>query len=108
MTFPKSYDVNGFSLETIRNRNELRVAEILRQELPEVQAFCGCRICVEDVYGAAMNQIPPHYAQVGSIVLQKHPDEDTLRAHVLASIEKVRLHPKHPIEPGDLAQRATG
>ena len=108
MSQSKSYDINGFSLESIRNRNELRVAEILRQELPRTKAFCGCRICVEDIYAATLNQAPPHYAQMGSIVLQKQPDEPTLREHVLAAIERVRSHPKHPIEPGDLVRSSAG
>jgi hypothetical protein len=99
MTIPKSYEIHGFSVENIRNRNELRVAEILRQELRLLGGFCGCRVCIEDCYAAALNSIPPHYAQMGSIVIQQQPDEELLRAEVRQAIERVRAHPKHPADP---------
>jgi hypothetical protein len=102
MATPKTYQINGFSLEQVRNRNELRVVEFLRQELPNKAGFCGCRICVEDAYAAAMNSMSPQYAQIGSIILRKHPTEDEVRDTVVKAIERVHSHPKHATEPPPL------
>ena len=102
MATARSYQIDGFSLEQIRNRNELRVVELLRQELPKQDGFCGCRICVEDTYAAALNSLSPQYAQVGSIVLRKNLVEDDVRETVVKAIERVHLHPKHNMEPPSL------
>ena len=104
MATAKSYQIDGFSMEQIRNRNELRVVELLRQELPKQDGFCGCRICVEDAYAAALNSLSPQYAQVGSIILRKNPAEDDLRETVVKAIERVHLHPKHNMEPPPLTR----
>jgi len=102
MATTKSYQINDFSLEQIRNRNELRVVEFLRQELPKQEGFCGCRICLEDTYAAAMNSLAPQYAQVGSIILRKNPQEDEVRNSVIKAIKRVHGHPKHNTEPPPL------
>ena len=99
MAQPKSYDINGLSLEGIRNRNEVRVVQMLREELPKVSDFCGCSLCIEDAYAAALNHIPAHYVQTGSIVLHKQPTDESLRRLVVEAIERVADHPKHPSEP---------
>ena len=98
-TKTKTYQINGYSLEHVRNRNEPRVVEILREELPGAPKFCGCRICVEDAYAAALNAMTPQYAQVGSIILRKQPTQDEMRQLVIGAIERVRSHPKHSQDP---------
>jgi hypothetical protein len=72
---------------------------MLREELPNAQGFCGCRLCVEDVYAAALNQVPAHYVQTGSIVLQRLPSDDDLRRQVVDALTRVGSHPKHPTDP---------
>jgi hypothetical protein len=57
---------------------------------------------VEDTYAAAMNSLTPQYAQVGSIILRKHPTEDEMRDRVVKAIERVHTHPKHNMEPPPL------
>lgn len=99
MVRPKSYDINGYSLEEIRNRNETRVTQMLREEIPNLENFCGCRLCVEDAYAAALNQMPAHYVQAGAIVLKKSPEDDNLRQIVKDAIVRVAKFPKHPSEP---------
>jgi hypothetical protein len=99
MTKAIHYDIDGLSLVDIRNRNEPRVIQALREELPKVTGFCGCRLCVEDVYARAMNQITPHYVQTGSIVLQRQPPDDEIRKTVVDALARVKDRPKHPAEP---------
>jgi len=99
MTKPKAYIINGLSLEDIRNRNEPRVVQVLREELPNARNFCGCRLCVEDAYASAMNHITPHYSQTGSIVLRRDPGDEEIRKQVVEALARVGAHPKHPAEP---------
>ncbi len=93
----KKYEINGFSLEPIRNRYETRVIALLRETLAEAAKFCGCRMCIEDVYAAAMSGLPGHYAQKGTIVLKSELQDSDLRARLLEAIEKVRANPNHVI-----------
>ena len=91
------YRFNDFSLERIRNRHETRVAAAMRDLLPLAADFCGCRLCVEDVYAIALNELPAHYVQHGSLVLHRQPpsDQDIQRA-VADALDKVRVRPNHP------------
>jgi Late competence development protein ComFB len=91
------YRFSDFTLDKIRNRQEARVAAAMRSLLPGAEGFCGCRLCVEDVYAIALNALPPHYVQSGSIVLRKNPptDADVERA-VSDALDKVRVRPNHP------------
>ena len=91
------YLYNDFSLTSIRNRHETRVIEAMRDLLPDAEDFCGCRLCVEDVYAMAMNLLPPHYIQIGSMVLRKTPPVETdVRRAVVDALETVRVRPNHP------------
>jgi hypothetical protein len=91
------YRFNDFSLEGIRNRQEARVAAAMRARLPHDADFCGCRLCVEDVYAIALNSLPAQYTQSGSLVIRKNPptDEDIRRA-VADALDTVRVRPNHP------------
>ena len=93
----EKYLVNDYSLDHVRNRHEATVAEILREKLPEEKNFCGCRICIEDVYALTLNNLPSHYVQTTSIILNKTPPsrEDIARA-VENAIDAVKVRPNHP------------
>ena len=95
MNISEKYVVCGYSLESIRNRNEFRVAEQLRQLLPKEEDFCGCRICVEDVYAAALSQLPVQYVQVGSIVVQPGAAAGDITQAVQTAIGRIRANPNH-------------
>ncbi len=89
------YVVNGFDLEHVRNYNEERVIEILRDKLPNFAHFMGCQLCTEDVYALSVKQLPPLYVQMGSIVLNKNvSDEDVIKI-VMDSINQVLEQPNH-------------
>lgn len=91
------YIYNDYSLERIRNRHEIKVLDIMRDMLPEMENFCGCRVCVEDVFALALNALPPHYTHTASIVIRRDPPlpEDIARS-VIDAIDKVRVRPNHP------------
>jgi hypothetical protein len=90
------YEVNGVPLERVRNRQELRVIDHMRVILPQVSGFCGCELCIEDVYAASLSQLPPQYIPLGSFAPRKDhgldADIDTLVRQV---IDKVRTRPNH-------------
>ena len=94
---PAKYAVNNVSLENIRNRHELLVIRIMQEILDDVDDFCGCSICLEDVYALTLNKVPPHYVQTGSIILRPQaPSDLELDLFVRESVETVRHHPNHP------------
>lgn len=91
------YIVNDYSLEHIRNRHETAVAEIMRDKLALEDDFCGCRICIEDVFALTLNVLPPHYVQTTSIILKKdRPSEQDVNRAVEDAIDKVKVRPNHP------------
>ena len=90
------YTVSGFSLDHIRNGNELRVIEVLKRVIPETKDFCGCRFCVEDTYAATLSRLPNQYRQSGSIVLMKSPTDDDIVEKIRWAMEKVASNPTHP------------
>lgn len=92
----EKYKVKEMSMENIRNRQETRVAEHLRKQLEQDPDFCGCRLCVEDVYAIALNALPAQYVQAGSLVLrnQAPSDQDVSRA-VEDATDIVRVRPNH-------------
>lgn len=91
------YLYNDFSLAGIRNRHEVRVVEAMRERLPTAEDFCGCRICVEDVYAMALNLLPAHYIQSGAMVLGKEiPTDDDIKRAVADALDTVRVRPNHP------------
>jgi Late competence development protein ComFB len=91
------YRYNEFSLKHVRNRQEQRVAAALRDVLPGAEGFCGCHLCVEDVYAIALNALPAHYVQSGSLLVRKLPPSDAdVRRAVEDAVDTVRVRPNHP------------
>ena len=91
------YIIGETTLEHVRNRHEARVIDTMRAILSDMKDFCGCRICLEDVFAVAMNGLPAHYVQSASIVLKKMPptEQDISRA-VADAIDVVQVRPNHP------------
>ena len=91
------YIIGETNLEHVRNRHETRVIDTMRDLVSDTEDFCGCRICLEDVFAVAMNGLPAHYVQSASIVLKKMPpsEQDISRA-VADAIGVVRVRPNHP------------
>ena len=95
MSDPK-YVVNDTSLDHVRNRHEVIVLEIMREKLPGETDFCGCKLCLEDVYAVAMNTLPAHYVQSSSIILKKDPPSDADIARTVEdAFDKVKVRPNH-------------
>ncbi|MFC1493364.1 late competence development ComFB family protein [candidate division KSB1 bacterium] len=91
------YFIGGYSLVNMRNRNEIRVIEAMREILPETPEFCGCDICLEDVYGATLNSLKPRYKHHMTIVLKDNEvTDENIAEKVKEIIKKVSGNPNHP------------
>lgn len=93
----EKYKFNKYSLDKVRNRQEARVIDTMEQLLSGAGEFCGCRLCVEDVYAISLNAVPAHYVQAGSMILrQQPPSQQDLARVVQDAIDKVKVRPNHP------------
>ena len=95
----EGYTIDGTRFNAIRNSNEPLVLDAMRKLLDRYPDFCGCDLCMQDVYAAALNNLPPRYAQEVGINLQKHKMQDSrtreAEERVAAAILKVSRHPSH-------------
>lgn len=92
----KKYEINGFDMAKVRNRNERRVVEAMRKAVEKTKGFCGCQLCLEDVYALSMNKVPSHYVQAGAIILgAKTPPDKGLEKIVLTAVKAVKKTPNH-------------
>ena len=92
----QNYMINDFSLDHVRNRHEAIVLNFMREKLPGETDFCGCNLCLEDVYAVAMNTLPAHYVQRSSIILKKEPPSDADIARTVEdAFDKVKVRPNH-------------
>ncbi len=90
------YIINDYSLEHVRNRYETTVIQIMRDRLLDEQDFCGCNLCLEDVYALAMNTLPAHYVQASAILLSRDPPtEADIARSVEDAFDTVRVRPNH-------------
>lgn len=93
----EDYVINGHSLGNVRNRTEPRVIDAIRRALSGSNGFCGCQLCVEDVYAAALNVLPAHYVQSGSMLVRREgPRDEEIDSAVAKAIRRVQAHPNHP------------
>jgi hypothetical protein len=92
----EKYEINGISLFNVRNRNEIKVIQIMKKVLPDYPDFDQCALCFQDVYALTLNQIPAHYIQMGTIILKKVDNDAEIEEIVRASYEAVIKQPKHP------------
>lgn len=96
MEHPEKYIINGHSLETVRNRNELIVIDAMRQVLPNEAHLSNCSLCMEDVYALSLSRIPPTYTHRGSIVLKPEYSNGEILEVVENVVRIIADKPKHP------------
>ena len=96
MNTKNKYWINDFSLENVRNRQEVRVVELMRKVLPGRKGFCGCRLCLEDVYAYTLSNLPAHYTQTGSLVVRsaQPPDAEVLEL-LHQAFDRITETPSH-------------
>ena len=93
----EDYEVFGISVESIKNKNESRVIQCMRELIPQFPDFDYCSICIQDVYALSLNQINPRYIQAGTIVLKKELSTEDFRDIVENAIQQVLTNKNHPL-----------
>ncbi len=95
------YSIFGYSLKNIRNKTEERVISVFKDTVQHYPDFCGCHICLEDVYALSMNSLKPMYKHKLTIVLKSKTTTDEEIKKVLdINIKKIIGNPNHakPLE----------
>jgi hypothetical protein len=88
------YTVNGMDLSDVRNRNETRIVEKLREALAELGNPELPPKALRDAYALALNHLPARYTQSGTIVLREPIRESHLREAVAIALSHVLANPK--------------
>jgi len=91
----EDYEILGFSLERIRNTYEVKVIDVMKEEINNFPEFDRCQLCIEDVYALTLSRMPSTYVQPGSIVFRKEVSDEEVRDVVQYSIIQVMQQPKH-------------
>lgn len=92
----ESYQINGISLENIRNRFEVIVITLMKKFIPQFPEFDSCERCIEDVYALSLSRIPSVYMKDTSLVFED--DEmitENIEEIVKYAIYQVTTNPKH-------------
>ena len=89
------YKVGEVSLYKIRNRNEVRVIELMPQVLEEFLETEPDPLDIEDIYALVLNKLPPRYAQTGSIVLREEVTNEVIIDAIKDAAMTVISHPNH-------------
>ena len=88
------YIVDGVDMFSVRNRNEARVTECMREEIEKRKDTYFSEKALQDVYAYALNQLPSRYAQGGTIVLREPIRKDAICKVVQEAFELVIKNPK--------------
>ncbi|MCP4752263.1 MAG: late competence development ComFB family protein [Proteobacteria bacterium] len=91
-----AYEIFDISLENVRNNHEAKVIKFMKELIPQFPEFDYCSICIQDVYALSLNQLPPKYAQAGTIILKKDLKDEDFRDVVESAIEQVTKQTNHP------------
>lgn len=95
MTLETQYMYGSTPLLNIRNRNELRVIRKLQDILKEYPGYEPNTIDIQDIYALALNKLPAHYVQEGSIVLHESVDDTSIKDAIRDAVHFVRQRPNY-------------
>ena len=89
------YTIGGYSLKNIRNKNEEKVIISMRRILNEFPNFCGCDLCIEDVYALSLNSLKPKYQHHFSLTVNRDNENVDIDRKIKNQIRKVMKNPNH-------------
>ena len=93
-TEDSSFSIAGVTVSDIRNRNESRIVEKMREVIAEMDDFDLSPQGIRDAYALALNLLPARYKQSGSIVLREPVRETHLREATVRALKQVASQPK--------------
>ncbi len=88
------YRIGDVDFFDVRNRNEVRILEKLREALEELGNPDLPPKALRDAYALALNLLPSRYTQTGTIVLREPIRESHLREAAARALSQVLAHPK--------------
>lgn len=88
------YLIAGVDVSDIRNRNEVRVLEKMREVLEEMGPVDLSHQQMRDAYALALNLLPARYKQSGTIILREPVRESHLREAASRALKQVVSQPK--------------
>lgn len=91
----EAYEILGVNLAGVRNRNELRIIEKMREIIADMGDLQFDALDIEDIYALVLNNLPARYAHKGSIVLREKVTEKMIRDEIKTAITVVRARPSH-------------
>ena len=89
-----SYVIDGVDVSDIRNRNETRIAEKIRENLVQLGNPNLSPQAIRDAYALALNLLPARYKQGGTIVLREPIRESHLSEAATRALKQVLAKPK--------------
>lgn len=90
----EDFNIGGTNVSDIRNRNEIRIVEKMREALEEMGEPEMAPQTLRDAYALALNLLPSRYKQSGTIVLREPIRESHLREAVYRALKQVLANPK--------------
>jgi len=94
MSSSDNYTINGTDLQSIHNRNELRVVKEIQALVDGVPGLDLSSDNLQDIYALALNAMPPRYTQAGTIVLREPVQQKEITKIVHEACTFVLAHPK--------------
>ena len=88
------YLIAGVDVSDIRNRNEVRIVEKMREVLEQMGNPSLEPQSLRDAYALALNLLPARYKQSGTIVLREPIRESHLREAATRALKQVLAKPK--------------
>jgi len=81
--------------ERIRNRNELRVINLLEGVLDEFPLFSPNVTDIEDIYALTLNRLPARYVQPVTLVITEPVDDEAISEVIRNVVITVIMRPNH-------------
>lgn len=86
--------VRGVDLSKIRNRNEIRVVNLMPEILDQYyEDFIFEQLDVEDIYALTLNLLPSRYVQRGSIIISARVSDYEIRSKIREAVDRVLNNP---------------
>ncbi|MCC8194727.1 MAG: late competence development ComFB family protein [Deltaproteobacteria bacterium] len=94
MSIETQYSIAGVDVSDVRNRNEARIAEKMRDALEKMGNPAVSPQAVRDAYALALNLLPARYKQSGTIILREPIRESHLEEATVRALKQVLNNPK--------------
>lgn len=90
------YYIDNHGLDEVRNANEILVIDAIKRLRSDFPDFDNCHICIEDIYAASLNQLPPQYKQNTLLIDESEvTNKKEIDKAVRKAFKKIIKNPRH-------------